>query len=221
MLLLLTGDIQIGKTRWLRACVARLEDAGVRVEGVLAPGVWRPIEPGEPEPVREKTMTRGGAFEKLGIDNELLPSHEVIAFARRQDLARAEGTYDESNQAAKVGMGWHVDDRAVARVNAHFDALARDAADGGGDGAGSAPGLLVVDELGRLELLHGGGLTSAMGLLARGPQGRYAHAVVIARDKFGLNDKVEELFGDAWGGCVRIAPGDEAWTAWLEPLTTR
>jgi nucleoside-triphosphatase THEP1 len=202
VLLILTGDIQIGKTRWLQRSIERLGQAGVVCEGVGAPGVWR-----------EHAGERGAvSYEKEGIDNVLLPEGERVPFARREDLARAEGTYRPQNQAAQVGMTWHIDDAAVARVNAHFDALDARPAQGG-------PRLLVVDELGRLELLHDGGLTSAVRMLAAGPRGRYAHALVVARSLFGLADLVEERFAGAWGGAARLAPTEQSWSRWLEPLT--
>ena len=47
MLFLLTGDVQIGKTRWLERLAAELAGDGVPVAGVLAPGVWRVREPHE------------------------------------------------------------------------------------------------------------------------------------------------------------------------------
>lgn len=267
MLLILTGDIQIGKTRWLQNSIARLEAAGVVVEGVVAPGVWRTTakgdapeaagassdphvlttqEPSTPEASQLSPLAcdavstsavwnpaPGVSFDKLGIDNELLPSHELIPFARREDLARAEGTFDANAQAAKEGLTWHIDDSAIDRVNRHFDALQQyidaekarlaeeaqratethDAA-----GASRRRRLLVVDELGRLELLRGQGLTSAMDLLAKGPQGYYDHAVVVARDLFGINNRTRDLFGDAWGGAQFVGPGDAAWKEWLEPL---
>lgn len=71
MLYLLTGQVQTGKTRWLQGLVSAYEARGVAVGGVLAPGVWR-----------EVTARDGAAsFEKLGIDNILLPEHETIPFA--------------------------------------------------------------------------------------------------------------------------------------------
>lgn len=227
MLLLLTGDIQIGKTSWLLKTVARLEEGGVSVEGVVAPGVWVPVRAGEPG--YEGASAGLGApapadgpacrYDKRGIDNLLLPDHETVPFARREDLARAEGTYDASNQAAQVGMTWHIDDRAVARVNAHFDRLAAAADEAAGcAGAPHRPRVLIVDELGRLELLHDGGLTSAMALLAQGPRGYYDHAVVVARDLFGLSERVEQLFTEAWGGSVRIPHDEQTWQRWFAPL---
>ena len=194
MLLILTGDIQIGKTRWLSRTVDQLEERGVVCEGVVAPGVWRPSEDGR-------------SFEKLGIDNLLLPQRTVVPFARRADLAQAEGTYDSTNLSANVGMVWHVSDAAVAEVNQHFDQLAVHVQ----LHEGTRKRLLVVDELGRLELLHGGGLTSALELLEAGPRGYYGAALVVARQAFDLNNLVERRFGKVWGGAVQMGPGSEAW----------
>lgn len=167
MLFLLTGEVQIGKTRWLESLVTELGAFGVPCAGVLAPGQWVPS-------MGPRADANG--FEKLGIDNVLLPGGERIPFARRGDLARADGTFNEESQAAKAELAWHIDDAAIARVNAHFDELAvasschpeRSAEGAESKDASRAPGLLIVDELGRLEIWRGGGLTSAMALLAQG-----------------------------------------------------
>lgn len=190
MLFLLTGDVQIGKTRWLEGLVEQLEKAGVPVAGVLAPGVWH--------------TQRTGGFEKLGIDNLLLPERRVVPFARRRDLAQAEGTYDAESQAAAAGLVWHIFDEAIAEVDGHFGRLAQEAA----HVRGRTPGLLVVDELGRLELLCGGGLQQAVAMLDAGPTQVYPHAVLIVRDI--LCDRAEARFAGAWGTVQRIAPGDAA-----------
>lgn len=215
MLFLLTGEVQIGKTRWLESLVTELTDYGVSCVGVLAPGQWVPSE-GE--------HADANGFEKLGIDNVLLPSGERIPFARRGDLARADGTFDEESQAAKAELAWHIDDEAIARVNAHFDELAvrasvavpTDAKSHSGrsaEGAESkdpsrAPSLLIVDELGRLEIWRGGGLTSAMALLAQGPTAAFPHALAVVRDY--LLDDAEALFAEVWPDRCRIKPNDAA-----------
>lgn len=259
MLLILTGNVQIGKTRWLQRCVSRLEEAGVACHGVLAPGTWKETDQG---------------LEKTGIDNLLLPSHKVVPFARRNDLAKRDGAFDPNNQAARANLKWHISDDAVARVNAHFarlrsaneqaisgsrtrgqgkraascaayDSLAPDRSQ---EHAGSRPrhdvfeandirtesslagesatarsgteshAVLFVDELGQLELLREEGLTEAMALLAQGPQGIYKHAVVVARNAFGLPGRASALFSHAWGGSREIRPAEEAWRTWLAPL---
>lgn len=250
MLLILTGNVQIGKTRWLQRCVSRLEEAGVACHGVLAPGTWKETDQG---------------LEKTGIDNLLLPSHKVVPFARRNDLAKRDGAFDPNSQAARANLRWHISDDAVARVNAHFARLRRAnehtisesrtrgrgeraascaaygslAPDRSREHGGSHPrrdvpaadgilmassraeephAVLFVDELGQLELLREEGLTEAMALLAQGPQGIYRHAVVVARDAFGLPDRAANLFAEAWGGSREIGPTEEAWQTWLAPL---
>lgn len=189
VLFLLTGDVQIGKTRWLERVVAELATEDVPVAGVLAPGVWQ---------------ERADGLEKLGIDNVLLPSGERIAFARRRDLALAEGTFDPESQSAAAQLAWHISDDSLARVNAHFDELAQ----AGGLCVGAQPGLLVVDELGRLELEHDRGLTSATALLSAGATDRFPHALVVVRDW--LCPCAEERFAAAWGGIQVLAPDDIA-----------
>ena len=154
--------------------------------GVLAPGQWVPS-------TSERADANG--FEKLGIDNLLLPSGELVPFARRYDLAREEGTFDENSQAAQAELAWHIADDAIDRVNAHFNNLAEGSPLGG---------LLVVDELGRLEIWRKGGLTSAVQLLLGGPTPAFPHALVVVRDY--LLEEVEALLSPAWPEIARIAP---------------
>ncbi len=230
MLFFLTGDIQTGKTRWLSSLVQDLERFGMRAVGVLAPGVWRERsaceiaarkarcedgKAGNGDIVHAHPDPSGaGRFEKLGIDNVLLPQHERIAFARRRDLAREAGAYRPGSQSARAGLGWEIDDGAVARVNAHFARLAAEAATRaeagqGGGGAGRGAGsLLVVDELGRLELLRGEGLVEAMRLLQTGPGARFPHALVVVRNS--LLEEAHAAFGGIWPDMADIAPDDEA-----------
>ena len=190
MLYLLTGDIQIGKTRWLKTLCNTLGQRDVEVAGVIAPGQWHPLG--------DKT------FDKRGIDNVLLPSGERIAFARRRDLALEEGTLDPASQSAQANLMWEIDETAICRVNDHFRELTRHART-----PGSRPGILVVDELGQLELVRGGGLTSAVALLDAGPTPRYPHAIVVVREQ--LIEHAHRRFDAAWGGAVRaVSPTDQA-----------
>ena len=106
MLFLLTGDVQIGKTRWLERLAAELAGDGVPVAGVLAPGVWRVREPHEVP--GERGLAGEGRFEKLGIDNVLLPGGERVPFARRRDLALAEGSFDPTSQSASAQLAWEL-----------------------------------------------------------------------------------------------------------------
>ena len=173
MLFLLTGDIQIGKTRWLEKLVGDLSLAGVTCQGVIAPGIW--LDHGTSTPRR---------FEKLGIDNVLLPSGTRVPFARRRDLALDDGFCDKASQSAQAGLGWAIDDAAIQIVDGHFARLIEQAgsSEKGGDAPAIAERVLIVDELGRLELLRDGGLTHATKLLELGPTAFAPHAIAIVRE---------------------------------------
>ena len=215
MLFLLTGEVQIGKTRWLEKLVADLAERGVLCAGVLAPGQWV-ASAGE--------RADGNGYEKLGIDNVLLPGGERVPFARRRDLARADGTFDERSQAARAELAWHISDAAIERVNAHFEKLrfpARAEADAESEvpPPPRQPGLLVVDELGRLEIWRGGGLAEAVALLGEGPTVAFPHALVVVRDY--LADDAEALLAEAWPDRMRIAPDKEGQVAVLSAAFAR
>lgn len=196
MLFLLTGDIQIGKTRWLQALVDRMLSEGVTCFGVLAPGIWK-----------EKACREDGAatFEKLGIDNVLLPQKETVHFAIREDLAKADGSFNGESQAAQAKLAWHISDEAIDQVNAHFAGM-HDAMISACSASPQSKGILIIDELGRLELLHGQGLTEASKILEEGPQGCVQNAILIVRNT--LSDIAQERFSDVWGGSLRIGPDD-------------
>lgn len=100
MLFVLTGEVQTGKTRWLLRLIDTLRDSGIESEGVVAPGVWR----GDGK----------GGFEKLGIENRILPDGPTVEFARR--AVRAD---DADGQHAF----WEFSQEAIAQVNAHFGKL--------------------------------------------------------------------------------------------------
>lgn len=168
-------------------------------------------------------------FEKLGIVNTLLPGREGVLFALRRDVAVAAGKLDEESQSEKAKLGWHMSDGAISRVDGHFrraldagilsaanDSEAANAANTtGASGAPSTPSasevasvpgakeaFLVVDELGRLELMRGEGLVSAMRLLEQGPTKECPCALVVVRSA--LAYLAEERFGDIWGGVMSI-----------------
>lgn len=219
MLFILTGGVQTGKTRWLEALVADLGARGVPSAGVIAPGVWR----------EEGMRADGSGREKVGIDNVLLPSATRIRFADRRDLlaarlcgcegdvplgAACKAKAGKTSESDKARLGWAIYDDAIDQVNRHFDMLRamRDAdrADvPSGRAAECAPcgSLLVVDEVGRLELEGGGGIASAMVALDEGPSRRYPHALIVVRDW--LFDQAKERFGPVWGGSTAIGPDDE------------
>lgn len=185
MLYLLTGDVQTGKTRWLQQHVERLRTEGITCYGVIAPGDW--VESKGPH-------ANADGFEKRGIWNVLLPQGERIRFADRKDIALEQDTFEEGSEAGRIGLGWHISDEALAQVNQHLANLPE----------APGKGLLVIDELGRLELVHDCGLTEAVRLLKAGPTAQYQDTLVVARDR--LAHLVEEMFADIWGGCERIEP---------------
>lgn len=209
MLFILTGDVQIGKTRWLQRLVTDLDARGAALFGVIAPGQWAPRR--NPAPDKDP-------FDKLGIDNVLLPEGTVVPFARRADLARESGTFDEGSQAAQAELAWHISDEAIAVVNGHFAKALEEKAGGEGakrrdveQGARAAEpegALLVVDELGRLELLHDQGLTAAVTLLECGPTRHFPHALAVVRDY--LLPQAVRRFGTAWNGITVIGPTEQA-----------
>lgn len=209
MLFLLTGDVQIGKTRWLESLCASLQAAGTCVAGVVAPGQWVPRPEGQPG--GKHGFDGAGRFEKLGIDNVLLPQGERIELARRRDLAAKSKAFTEGTQAKAAKLGWAISDTAIAQVNAHFAALAKQAA----NETRLAPhAALVVDELGRLELLRGCGLTNALAILDAGPTPQFPHAIAVVRET--LLDEARRRFEPRWGKATVIGPDDAARNLVLE-----
>lgn len=199
MLFLLTGEVQTGKTRWLEGLLSELSERGVPSYGVIAPGVWRCCKKTERDEA-SSGLAADCCYEKLGIDNVLLPGQERLAFACRRDLALVRDGCPQS-QSAQARLAWEISDDALARVNAHFDRIAR-----GELICEGSPGLLVVDELGRLELERGWGLTSALSMLERGPRDGFPHALVVVRA--GLREKVQQRWSAVWQGVEVIEPGE-------------
>lgn len=214
MLFLLTGDVQIGKTRWLGALADELLGAGVDVAGVVAPGVWR--ERSADEPDGQGGLSGRGRFEKLGIDNVLLPGGDHVPFARRRDLALAAGELDENSQAGRAKLGWAISDAAIARVDAHFARISEQLGAAGASASPACTGLLVVDELGQLELNRGEGLVHAVSLLDGGPSERFGCAIVVVRDW--LEPRARERFAPVWGEVRDIGPDDASKAAVLSAL---
>lgn len=203
MLFVLSSGIQTGKTRWLGRLVDELARAGCTVSGVVAPGVWKDWRGAAVVPQGAQVDADG--FEKLGIENVLLPQGERITFARRCDLA---GDFAKSsNESAQAGMLWSIDDEAIARVNAHFREL---------EAQMQLEGLLVVDELGRLELELGGGLVEAIRMLEAGPRGNMRNALIVVRET--LRGKVAGRF-TAWGEQVVMHPDERSRQLVLQAVT--
>lgn len=216
MLFLLTGDVQIGKTRWLERLVETFAEADVISYGVLSPGVWIDHELAQEIGVEQKEAKHSRQegcqgelrrrFEKVGIDTLFLPDKRRARFALRRDIAQASGLYASEDQAARAGLIWHISDGAIDAVNEHFASISADLMSASSSGA-DAQGILIVDELGWLELKHEAGFVEAVHLLDRGPQGEIEDAIIVVREA--LLDIAEERFASLWGGCLRIGPSPE------------
>lgn len=138
--------------------------------------------------------------EKLGIENVLLPSRERVLLATPAEAG-----------PSSLGLGWDFDPAALARVNAH---LARLAVAGGEKDARA--GLLVIDEVGPLELRRGTGLTAALELLAAGPGPAWPHALVVVRAA--LADEVAARLSPVWGEPALLSPDEADARRLREPL---
>lgn len=110
--------------------------------------------------------------------------------------------FDPNSQSAQMQLGWEISDDAIVQVNAHFDLIAARTHHNG------RQSLLVVDELGRLELIRNQGLTSALALLDEGPNPAFPHALIVVRDV--LVDLARERFAPSWGDPAFISPTQDA-----------
>ena len=199
MLYILTGPIQSGKTRWLQAAIDALQDRETICEGVIAPGIWK---------------SSNEMLVKEGITNELLPSREKVIFAHKANKTKGISANLNCSDKPSAESGWHIYQNAINKVNDHFIQLRRN--------AGITPRgnkrVLIIDELGVLEVMRNEGLVEAMNLLELGPQDYYAHAIVVVREKGNLARKVQEMYGKSWGGCKLITPNTYTPSAWVKSL---
>lgn len=203
MLFVLTGQVQTGKTRWLRNLVLCLNTVDFTSYGLLTPGIWR------------RTDT---SFEKLGIEAVLLPQSQTIPFAQRVDLVLPEEQISKKSRA--LGLHWRIYEEALRQINDHFCALEKESFDAGAATEPRKKGLLLVDELGRLELEgEPGGLTAALNLLDRGPSTLYEHALIVVRSS--LYAQAEARFSESWRGVQALYPTEAATNALLSVLGAR
>lgn len=187
-LYILSGIQQTGKTRSLESLLERMEHGGILVAGVIAPGVWRKKEDGE--------------LEKLGIDNVLLPSRKRIHFARRRDLLE-DSDLQDCTASERMKLTWAIDDNAIAAVNRHFDDIVSGAQESTDD---TRAKILIVDELGRIELERNEGLVSAIDALKRAPELGFENAIAIVRPD--LIESAKNIFEPYWGD-VRVIGIDD------------
>ncbi len=183
MLYVVTGDIQSGKTTWTQSAVRLLESKNICCEGVLAPGMWKEVM-GKPY--------------KSGIYNVLLPNQERIVFGLKPDSSN--NVEANVSCSSTKSSGWFIDPTAIDRVNSHltkFNTPLPEKVD---------KRILIIDELGFLELCQHKGLTEAVSLLDNGPNYRYEHALVVVRSKDNLHEVAQKRFCDRWSGCEFINP---------------
>ena len=193
MLFLLTGDVQIGKTRWLERLASELYAEGCEVAGVVAPACG---------------ARRGRAGSRSSASTTCCCRTASASRSRGGATSRApRGLLDPESQSEAAQLAWHISDDALARVNAHFGLIAEGMCGGAEEGE-ARPRLLVVDELGRLELERGCASYTYIYLLARGATARFPHALAVVRDW--LLPRAVERFGAAWGGARAISPDDGA-----------
>ena len=192
VLFILTGEVQSGKTRWLIDLIDKLTARGVTCHGVVSPGVWR----------RSIAVDGSVCFEKLGIEAVLLPERERLSFAQRRDLTTGADDCNPDWQSMQANLGWAIPDTALEAVNRHFDKLAQKVSQR------QELGLLVVDELGRLELVGDGGFKSALKQLEAGPSLLYTHALAVVRSQ--LLEPAQQRLGEIWGSIELIAPDERS-----------
>ncbi|MGI6033603.1 MAG: hypothetical protein ACOX69_09325 [Coriobacteriales bacterium] len=152
----MTSGFMTGKTTWIERM---LRTAGIDVPSTNPALANVPAQ-------NERRLRVGGVYtpavfegeKKVAIDAVLLPSLERLRFADAQPwFSGVEGGGDEEHGAARGDgkqpkLAWDFSDAALERVNAHLSTC-------------TDCDLLLIDELGPLELLRGGGFTEGMRLL--------------------------------------------------------
>ncbi|MDR2672412.1 MAG: hypothetical protein LBC35_03825 [Coriobacteriales bacterium] len=161
--------------------------------------------------------------------------------------AQTGQTKPSTRQADQARLGWAIRDDTIAAVNRHFKELTSKKKPQGRELLPAekllptekwlqdqeysqkhdrlpnqeflpSRGLLMVDELGRLELELGRGFTAAVRLLDRGPSLSWPHALIVVRDS--LADKAIVRFSRAWGSISTINANTESADAVLKAVST-
>ena len=127
--------------------------------------------------------------EKVGIENVLLPSRERVLLAT------------PAGDGCSTGLGWEFNAEALARVNAHLAGLNATAVE-----KDVCPGLLVIDEVGPLELRRGDGLTAALPLLDSGPTPAWPHTLVVVHAA--LAEVARTRFAQSWRSGELLFPDE-------------
>lgn len=228
MLFLLTGERQTGKTRWLEALVGRLADEGIASYGVVASGMWTRSDSSEASDPRFEKL---GIDNVLLSACDVVSFARRRDLAMQDGAIREESQserlglgwfiFDEAicevnDHFEKIGRARAALDGNAAGARAALDGSAADGASVLGESAEAEtngelgialpdrPSLLVVDELGPLELTKHAGLTSAVGLLDEGPSAVFPHAIAVARKS--LLSLARGRFAKTWPKVHVIGP---------------
>ena len=248
MLFILSGGIQTGKTRWLMCLIEELSALGATCHGVVSPGIWCKSIAADGSTSFEKLgieamllpqgerLTFARRCDLASGDGEydsswqsmqaglgwVIPDAAIEMVNRHFDGLEQESAYvggqrqctlTELQRHATVEYGQSAVERVAAekQIQAANQSYAHNR------------GLLVVDELGKLELT-GGGFTSALRRLEAGPSMLYGSALAVVRNRLleqgrevgqvpgaeqALKSRVESMLGElaqVWGGAELIAP---------------
>ena len=155
-LFVMTGEIQSGKTTWIKRMLAQAQARGLSFSGVYTPAVFE-----------------GGT--KTAIDAVLLPQQERLRLAHFRDGACPDGVHR---------LAWEFDEAAMARCNGHLGSLGHSR-------------LLLIDELGPLELVRNEGYTQALELL----DSRQVECALVV-----IRPSLLEVAQNRWGSFEQITP---------------
>jgi nucleoside-triphosphatase THEP1 len=228
-LYLLTGEIKTGKTRWLSRLIESLEAAGVSCHGLLSPGIWRESDNIDgnvvfeklgieavllPDDIRFPFAKRRDLIEADGGKDEgwqsnkaglgwVIPDEAIDAVNRHFD-ALSEQPSPRSKPPSPLS---HPQPSPLSQSPLSQPPLSHPLLSTQQPSPLSQqPGLLVVDELGILELRGGGGFVSAVRLLERGSCELFEHALVVVRRE--LLDAAIQRFSGVWDE-VSVIVADE------------